>query len=52
MAINDRRVNNVIAQTVKKTANPFNYFFNQAPRVRGGQVAFGHTQPKNKKNGR
>ena len=52
MGTNDRRVNFILDQKAKKTANPFNYFFNQAPRERGGQVAFDHTKPKNKKNAR
>ncbi len=52
MATNDRRINLILDKKVQKTANPFNYFINQAPRVRGGQKEFSHTVAKNKKNGR
>ena len=52
MGINDRRINKKLDDLVKKTSNPFNYFINQVPRIRGGQTEFSHTVAKNKKNGR
>ena len=52
MGTNDRRINKLLDDLAQKSRNPFNYFINQVPRIRGGQKKFSHTVAKNKKNGR